>query len=94
MRKDRVVQQLDRMIASGQITESEADRLRTTQGTPEFDAALGEVRARHASARLDAAVSEGTMTPEEASDYLRRLRQGEHPKGLRARLLTHKRPRP
>ena len=31
----------------------------------------------------------GEMSQEEADQYLERLRKGEHPKGLRARLRKH-----
>jgi len=33
------------------------------------------------------------MTPEEAAAYTERLRSGDHPTGLRARLSKHRRPR-
>jgi hypothetical protein len=90
MNENRVFQQLDKLIASGRVTSEEAERLRATRGTPAFEAALGEIRARHASAQLEAAVADGGTTAEEAASQLQRLRDGEHPKGLRARLRTHR----
>jgi polyhydroxyalkanoate synthesis regulator phasin len=90
MKEDRIIEQLDKMVSSGRMTAEEAARLRATAGTSEFEAAMGEVRARHASAHLDSAVSAGQMTQEEADDQLQRLRAGEHPKGLRARLRMHR----
>lgn len=90
MNESRIVKQLDKMVASGRMTDAEANRLRATHGTPEFELVLGEVRARHASAYLDAAVGEGQMTEEEAEDQRQKLRRGEHPKGLRARLRMHR----
>jgi hypothetical protein len=90
MNDDRILQQVDRMVASGRITDEEAAALRAAEGTPEFDAVVGVVRARHAGAHLEAAVAEGDMSQEEADGYLARLRGGEHPKGLRARLRMHR----
>ena len=55
-----MMEQLDRMVQSGRITDAEAQRLRTTRGTAEFAAALNEVRARHAGIQLDRAVFRGT----------------------------------
>ncbi len=90
MNSDRVLGQLENMVAAGRITESEAAHLRATAGTPEFDAAMGAVRARHAGALLEGAVRSGEMAQEEADANLARLRRGEHPKGLRARLANHR----
>jgi hypothetical protein len=90
MNEKRVIQQLDKLIASGRVTSEEAERLGATRGTPAFEAVLGEIRARHASAQLEAAVADGRITPEEATSQIQRLRDGEHPKGLRARLRTHR----
>ena len=90
MKPDRILGQLDKMVASGRITEAEAARLRATAGTPEFDAAMGAVRARHAGAQMEGAIRSGEMTQEEADADLERLRRGEHPKGLRARLAKHR----
>lgn len=91
MNQARIVGRLDKMVAAGRMTRDEADRLRSTQGTPEFDEVLGEVRARHASASVEAAIRDGSMTRAEADDHLQRLRRGEHPEGLRARLRRHRR---
>lgn len=77
-------------MASGRLTEDEAARLRTTEGTPEFDATMGSIRARHAGVHMDTAIAAGDMSQEEADAYLERLRSGEHPTGLRARLAKHR----
>ena len=90
MRGDRIIVQVDKMVESGRITEEEAARLRATEGTPDFDAAVGEIRARHASAHMETAIAEGEMGQEEADAYLKRLKSGEHPQGLRARLRKHR----
>jgi hypothetical protein len=91
MNEARIVEQLDKMVASGRMTQAEAENLRTAQGTPDFEVALGAIRARHASAYLEAAVEAGEMTPQDAEDQSQRLLRGEHPKGLRARLRMHRR---
>lgn len=92
MREDRILEQLDKMVSSGRVTEAEARRLRATQGTPQFEEAARDIRVRHASEGLDEAVAEHRMSREEADQQLRRIRQGDHPKGLRARLRTHRKP--
>jgi len=90
MQEERIIQQVDKMLTSGRITEEEAVRLRATEGTAEFDAAVGEIRARHAGAHMEVAIADGEMSQEEADGYLKSLRNGEHPKGLRARLARHR----
>jgi len=92
VKEERILQQLDKMVGSGQMTPQEAERLRGAQGKPEFEAVVLDVRLRHAGERLHAAVSAGQMSQQEADDQLDRLRRGEHPKGLRARLRAHRAP--
>jgi hypothetical protein len=92
MKEERILQQLDKMVASGQVTPEEAEHLRETEGKPEFEAAMLDVRLRHAGEQLSSAVSEGRMSQLEADEQLERLRKGEHPKGLRARLRAHRTP--
>ncbi len=91
MRQDRVLAQLEKMLASGRITDEEAAALRSASGPEQFDRAVGAIQARHAAARLDAAIAAGEMTREEADASLEQLRAGEHPRGLRARLSGHRR---
>jgi polyhydroxyalkanoate synthesis regulator phasin len=86
VKQDRIIKQIDKMVKSGRITEEEAARLRSTEGTPEFDQAMGDVRARHAGAHMEEAVAEGQMSQVEADGYIERLKKGEHPKGLRSHL--------
>jgi len=90
MRQELIVQQVDKMVKSGRITEDEAAQLRATKGTAEFDAAVGAIRARHAAVHMEQAIASGEMSQEEADGYLQRLRSGEHPRGLRARLRQHR----
>jgi polyhydroxyalkanoate synthesis regulator phasin len=82
----RVIEQLDRMVASGRITAEEADRLRATAGTTEFDAVMTTIRARHAQAHTDAAVAAGDMSAEEAAAAPAQVREGDHSTGVRRRI--------
>lgn len=82
----RLLDRLDRMVGSGQLTEGEAARLRAAQSEHDFDAAVVAIRSRHAKQRLDAAVAGGQMSQDEADQNLARIRAGEHPRGLRAHL--------
>jgi hypothetical protein len=91
MRRDRILQQLDKMLGSGQITEEEAAALRSASAPEDFDRAVGAIQARHAGPKMDAAVAAGDMTREAADADLERLRRGDHPEGLRARLSKHRR---
>jgi hypothetical protein len=79
----RIIEQLDRMVASGRVTSEEADQLQAAAGTTEFDAGMARIRSRHAQAHTDAAVAAGTMSPEDAAASLERVRQGEHSADLR-----------
>ena len=83
--QQRIIEQLDTMVASGRILEDEAVRLRACRGTYEFDAILAGIRARHAQVHTDAAVA-GTMDQEESARYLERLRDGEPSRELRAHI--------
>jgi polyhydroxyalkanoate synthesis regulator phasin len=89
MNADRIIKPLDKMVQTGQMTADEAQSIRNAEGTPAFEEALLDVRLRHAATRLDGAVADGEMTRDEADEQLQRLREGEHPKGLRARLSRH-----
>jgi hypothetical protein len=85
-RRTRLIESLDRMVASGRVTEEEAVRLRAASSSAEFDAAVREIRVRHATPKLVAAVEGGTMTQADADTALEQLRAGEHSGTLRARL--------
>lgn len=93
MNQERILEQLDKMVATGRVTEDEAAALRATSNTEEFERAMGAIRARHASEHMQSAITAGEMTPKEADGYLDELRRGEHPTGLRARLSKHRRGR-
>jgi polyhydroxyalkanoate synthesis regulator phasin len=84
--QQRIIEQLDTMVASGRILEEEAVRLRACRGPDEFDSILAAIRARHAQVHTDAAVAAGTMDQEEAARYLERVRGGEHSRELRAHI--------
>ena len=84
--RKRLMERLDHMVASGQVTLEEAARLRATEGSADFDAAVVAIRTRHAQGRLDLAIESGQMTQTEADQNLERLKRGEHPRALRAHL--------
>lgn len=84
--RERLVNGLGRMVASGQVNEEEATRIRAAAEPAELDDAAVRIRVRHASAKLAAAVEAGSMTQAEADGYLERLKGGEHPRGLRSHL--------
>jgi hypothetical protein len=71
------------------MTGAEGARLRLAADPAEFDAAIQEVRARHAGERTDAAVEAGTMTRGEGDDILASTKRGEHSMSHRARLRQH-----
>ena len=86
MQQERIIEQLEKMVASGRITPEEAARLRASAGTPDFDAVMGEIRARHAQVHTDAAVATGRLSQEKADASLDRVRGGEHPAAARAQI--------
>jgi hypothetical protein len=87
-RRDRLLGSLDRMVGSGRLTETEAERLRAAAEPNEFNKAVRDIRIRHAAMKLDAAVADGSLARAEADRLLDRLRQGEHGRSLRAYLRT------
>lgn len=89
--RGRVLERLGRMVAKGQVSAVEADRLRAARTDEEHDAAVVAIRSRHAEARLNAAVESGAMSRTEADENLARIQQGEHPRGLRAHLRSLRR---
>jgi hypothetical protein len=92
MNRKRLLERLDHMVEAGQVTAEEAGRLRSATIDAEFDAATVAIRTRHASASMSAAVEAGDMTQVEADTNLARVRNGEHPRGLRAHVARLTRP--
>ena len=82
--RKRLLERVGKMLQRGRITGDEAERLRWAAGSSQFDPIVGEIRGRHASARLDQAVEDGRLTREEANVLLGRLEDGEHPRFLRS----------
>src|SRR2546421_255478 len=58
------------MLENGRVTVEEAERLRGAACTQDFDEAVREIRFRHATERIDKAVEDGSITPEEAATLL------------------------
>ena len=86
MNEQRIIEQVDKMVASGRITPEEGERLRAAQGTDAFEEAVANVRARHAQAHTNSAVSDGRMSQAEADGLLERVRSGEHSRELRSHI--------
>ena len=84
--RQRLLQQLDRMVESGRVTEGEASKLRASEDSDAFDETVRSIRERHAAPKLQAAVEGGHMTQEEADANLARIRQGDHLTSLRSQL--------
>ena len=84
--RNRLLERLDHLVRSGQVTEEEATDLRAATNDEDYEAAVVRIRTRHARVRLDAAVDAGQMTQAEASANLEQIEEGKHPRGLRAHL--------
>jgi hypothetical protein len=84
--RTRLLERLDHLVRSGQVTEEEAAELRAATNDEDYQAAVVRIRTRHARGRLDAAVEAGQMTPAQASVNLEQIKKGKHPRGLRAHL--------
>jgi hypothetical protein len=80
--RKRLLERVTKMLESGRITLDEAERLRCAEGSSQFNAIVGEIRGRHAGARLDQAVQDGRLTRDEADVLLGRVEDGEHPRVL------------
>ncbi len=85
-KRERIVKNLDSMVESGRVTETEAAHLREAPQPAAFERAIRDIRIRHAATKLDAAVEAGEMSKQDAEAILERLRRGEHSGSLRARL--------
>jgi polyhydroxyalkanoate synthesis regulator phasin len=88
-----LTQSIDKLLASGQVTEEEAARLQAALEHGRRDEVVRDIRVRHAEAALAGAVQDGRMTQQEADGYLDRLRAGEHSRSLRAHLRGFRRAR-
>lgn len=85
-KRKRIVENLDRTVASGRFTPDEAARLRAAADPAGFDGVILEVRTRHARTSVAAAVEAGQLSADEADAFLERLSSGEHSSGLHAEL--------
>ena len=82
----RLLARVDKMLATGRITDENATRLRAAAETGDFDSEAEQIRFRHVKARVDTAVDDGRLTKEEADAALGCVANGEHPRlprGLR-----------
>ncbi len=71
------------MVTTGRVTEVEAERLRATATPGDFDDAARDIRRRHVTASVDAAVEDGSLSKQEAEAILERLENGADPRFLR-----------
>jgi hypothetical protein len=85
-RLSRIAGQAEKLVAAGRLSADEAQRLRASSDVSGAEQVVREIRTRHASERLNAAVSEGAMSRQEADDLLERVRGGEHSRALRSHL--------
>lgn len=88
-RRAQLLDNLDKMVAAGRVTKVEAERLRAAAKPGDFDDAARDIRRRHVTAKVDAAVEDGSLSNQEAEAILERLQNGEDPRflrGLRRRL--------
>lgn len=90
-RGPRLFERLDKLVRAGRLSDEEAAGLRTAADTGQLGEAAREIQLRHASARVNEAVADGTLTPEQARVLLERLASGEDPRLLRG--LRRRRPR-
>jgi hypothetical protein len=74
---------IDKLLATGRITEDEAERVRQAVESGHIDAVVTEIRLRHARDWLVTAVADGRMTQAEADAVVGRLERGEDPRPLR-----------
>ena len=90
--RTRVIERLDRMVASGRITRRRRTACVRAVGTAAFDAVITAIRARHAQAHTDTAVMAGTMSPEDAAYVHWRIgtSDGEHSADLRRQHSGHR----
>jgi len=87
-KRDRLLEHLESMVASGRVTEPEAARLREARDPAAFGAVLRDIRVRHAEARFEDAVVDGRVDRGEADAVLDRMRRGEHTRSLRGYLTS------
>ncbi len=77
---------LDKLVASGRLTEEESAQLREAAERGELESAARPVQLRHATAALAAAVAAERITQSDADGYLARLRAGEDTHRVRREL--------
>lgn len=87
MDRERVLRQLDKMLASGRVTPEEVERLRSTDPN-EFEGAVKAISTRHARERIEAALAAGQLTREAADAQIEKLGSGEHPDSSRSNLTS------
>ena len=77
--------QIEHMLDGGQISEEDAQRLRSGDET-ERALTLQQIRGRHVRERLAALVEDGLLEPEEAVELIERVDAEEHDPAVRRRI--------
>jgi hypothetical protein len=77
---------LDKLVASGRLTEEESAQLRDTAERDGLTSAAKPIQLRHATAALAEAVAAGKVSQPDADRYLARLRAGEDAHRVRREL--------
>ena len=78
----QVLERVEKMVAVGRIGYEDAARLRAAAASGGLDEAVGEIRRKHAKARIDEALAAGRLSEQEAGVILERLERGENPRLL------------
>jgi hypothetical protein len=68
------------------MSEEEAAALETAETDDAREVIMRGVRARHAAARLEAAVAASDISAEEADSLIEEVRRGDHSSALRRRI--------
>lgn len=79
----RLDERLDKMLAAGRLTDEEAQRLRSATTADGREEVARAIQLRHARARIDEAVENGSVAEAETTALVERLESGEDLRFLR-----------
>jgi hypothetical protein len=75
---------VDKMLAAGRITAEEADRVRAASSAgDDVERVVGEIRRRHATEWVAAAVEQDRLSEHEATEVLASVERGDGPGDIR-----------
>jgi HEAT repeat protein len=78
--------QLAQLRDSGRMSKEEVAALESAGTDEARDAIMRGIRARHAAARLEAAVAAGDISADRADSLVEEVRRGNHSSALRRRI--------